>query len=326
MSRGGTSPEAGSGGEPTPPAGGNGGIGATGNGGAADGGMGDGDTGDGGAGDGGAGDGGFGADHVSSQTFKSVAAGWRTSCGIRSDDTVACWGTPPMMGAPPAGPFASVAVSDGACGLRADGSLECWGTGSERPSTSKFRSISLGAGYHCGITLEGSLDCWGDNNEGRDPPTDGPYRVVSMTHIGCLLRTDGTLTCWSWDSNPIGRAPPPGEFEAISVGGGHACGLRPGGELVCWGDRVPAGQPLGGTFREVAAGRSGNRSDELSFSCALRSTGELVCWGDADAAKSAPATGSFRSVSAGWHHACAVRDDSRVVCWGSDEYGQVTPP
>ena len=64
--------------------------------------------------------------------FSAVSAGGRHSCGLRADETVACWGSNEYgQSDAPAGLFS--AVSAGylhSCGLRADQTAECWGNNS----------------------------------------------------------------------------------------------------------------------------------------------------------------------------------------------------
>ena len=55
-----------------------------------------------------------------------VMAQWPTTCGVRTDGTVECWGDEYLSQAP-AGTFA--AVSAGVwhtCGIRTNGTVSCW--------------------------------------------------------------------------------------------------------------------------------------------------------------------------------------------------------
>ena len=56
-------------------------------------------------------------------SFASVSAGWQHTCGVRSDGSVACWGSDRFgQATPPAGSFDSVSAGwQHTCGVRSDG-------------------------------------------------------------------------------------------------------------------------------------------------------------------------------------------------------------
>src|SRR5262245_36107765 len=98
---------------------------------------------------------------------QTVGAGSGSTCIIRNDGSLACWGwgRPP----PPDGTFASVASDDGgACGIRNDGSLLCWGFDpelselSEAPPQGRFATVAVSGGSGCGLQTDGRISCWGD--------------------------------------------------------------------------------------------------------------------------------------------------------------------
>jgi len=83
--------------------------------------------------------------------FKYLGAGALHTCGIKNDDTVACWG---------------LGTTAGDC----QGQGEC---GQAMPPADKFQQIAGGDTNTCGIKLDGSLACWGSNTGGRStPPAD----------------------------------------------------------------------------------------------------------------------------------------------------------
>src|SRR5581483_12476461 len=68
-----------------------------------------------------------------SGNFKAVSAGPYHACGVRSADSVVCWGTDAYgdTNAPP-GSFKSVSAGwRHTCGIKADDSVVCWGDDSD---------------------------------------------------------------------------------------------------------------------------------------------------------------------------------------------------
>ena len=190
------------------------------------------------------------------------------------------------------------------CGLRPEGTVECWGSGSSswhqreleglpyHGPEGVFAAISTGLGYGCGLRLSGEVDCWGDedgNLYGVLDAPDGSFVDISgQRRRTCGLRPEGMVECWGGVGELLAgvEAPVPdvvfpgGTFAAISVGGAHVCGLRPGGEVACWGTNWfgQADAPPG-RFVAIDAG--------VSHSCGLRGDGTIACWGEdsLDAAK-----------------------------------------
>ena len=254
----------------------------------------------------------------------SVSAGYDHTCGVRSDGSVACWGSNEDGEAtPPAGSFDSVSAGGAhTCGLRSDGSVACWGWdgyGQATPPAGSFDSVSAGGSHTCGVRSNGSAACWGYNEYGQATPPAGSFDSVSAGggHT-CGLRSDGSVACWG--NNWIGEATPAaGSFDSVSAGGDHTCGVRSDGSVACWGyNGSRAATPPAGSFVSVSAG--------WEHTCGVRSDGSVACWGLNSDGQATPPAGSFNSVSAGRYHTCGVRSDGSVACWGSDEYGEATPP
>ena len=256
--------------------------------------------------------------------FTSVSAGEFHTCGIRTDGTVACWGSNQYgQAAPPDGVFSSVSAGDRhTCGVRIDGTVACWGSnqyGQAAPPDRGFSSVSAGAAHTCGVRSDSTLECWGASQPGMLAPP-GRFRAMDVGRsLGCGLISGGIIECWGDNPSHDVTVLPGGEIyqamsgvAAISPQGGN-CGLLADGALVCWSD-VPDGQaPPDGVFKSV-----GDR-------CAVRITGEAVCWDLDYNILPNPPEGSFDFVSAGGHHTCGIEPGGDVGCWGADWNGQATP-
>jgi hypothetical protein len=136
--------------------------------------------------------------------FKQISSGDITSCGIRLDDTVACWG----IGVPGIAPTSDLcAAQDG---------------GQALPPTGTFKQISVGFRTACGVKNDDTLVCWGMGKTddgcnatgacGQAMPPSGTFTqvAVSFTHA-CAIRSNGKIACWG--SKTGGRSLPPAELQ-----------------------------------------------------------------------------------------------------------------
>lgn len=86
-------------------------------------------------------------------TFLHVAAGITTTCGIRTDGTLACWG--------------AGTESSSACGT------DIGRCGQALPPPGAFSEVAVGFSHACAIRVGGKVVCWGSNTGGRGtPPAD----------------------------------------------------------------------------------------------------------------------------------------------------------
>jgi probable HAF family extracellular repeat protein len=261
-------------------------------------------------------------------TFLQTDAGNYTTCEVKLDGQLSCWGDPAYgMTTPPAGAFIKVSVGDAhACGLRADGTLSCWGDsayGKNAPpvaSRDHFTDVYAAIRHSCAIKTDGSALCWGWNAYGQASPPSGnnTYSQISagMTHT-CAVKTNGALSCWG--DNTYGKATPPaGTFTEVTSGWDYNCALKTDGTVVCWGDntygqRTPSTGSA--TYTHVSAG--------YNHSCASKSDNTVVCWGRNDFSQASPPADGFIQVSAGGdYHTCGVRIDGTLRCWGRSNVGQ----
>jgi alpha-tubulin suppressor-like RCC1 family protein len=107
--------------------------------------------------------------------YSQVSAGGNHTCGVKTDGTVACWGSNNEFASdkvvgqaePPGGTFTSVSAGDCyTCGVKTDGTVACWGEndyGQATPPTGIFISVSAGGAHACGVKTDGTVACWGYN-------------------------------------------------------------------------------------------------------------------------------------------------------------------
>ena len=257
-----------------------------------------------------------GATQLSAGEFHSVA--------LRTDGSIACWGTddPDLLTAPP-NTFANVSAGTGhSVALRKNGVIVCWGRNHSKQLNApkgKFRAVSAGAGYSVALRKSGAIACWGEGDDGQLNPPKGKFIAVSagLKH-GLGIRQDGTIVAWGNDQYGLHDAPD-GKFIAASAGGAHSIGLREDGTITCWG-----GSSLGqcdaptGQFAAVSAGHA--------HSVGLREDGTIVCWGDNKRGQCDAPEGRFLAISAGMNHNVALREDGAIVCWGDNSLGQCDAP
>ena|GEM_PF-407342 len=242
-------------------------------------------------------------DRPESVKYEAISAGFETTCAVRSDGKVACWGvggwydklgpgvsespTPVEISVPDNPKFVSVsALEDHICATAVSGEVYCWGYN--------------GAGQPLGRVTPGS---W---YSGVPAPVDFSKQPTSVSvgyYFGCMTTADGKVYCWGYnDRGQLGttaggtraipqelQSPPAGEtFVSVSAGRTHACALAASGEIYCWGfdfsGRFGAGggyesttpvrvqRPVGKTFSQVDVGRD--------ITCALTTDGLAYCWGE----------------------------------------------
>lgn len=97
-------------------------------------------------------------------TFEAISAGSHSSCGLRTDDAVVCWGAgADLVDYLDITDLETISTGDYfTCGLRTDGSIDCWGSipfGSA--NTGANQAVSAGSGYACGLRNDGTIRCNG---------------------------------------------------------------------------------------------------------------------------------------------------------------------
>ena len=228
---------------------------------------------------------------------------------------------------PPEGQFKSVSVGLGLdCGVKVDNSAACWGVGPDssdewNPPDGKYTSISVGDFHACGIRTDQTVVCWGSNEGfdgdflGQATPPDGPFEVINAeTYHTCGFRPNGEIRCW-------------GSIVGGVDGEVQVCEQQPDGTTECWVDEevTAAQRAWGGWPGDAPDGDLKAIDGDQDGSCALWDGGHIRCWGYGGT-NDAPPPGIFTAVTVGKEHGCGLRPDGSVECWGDDEFGQASPP
>ncbi|HRI16794.1 MAG TPA: hypothetical protein PLX89_27700 [Verrucomicrobiota bacterium] len=222
--------------------------------------------------------------------FVAVAGGNQHGVALRSDGTVAAWGSLQFREAvtAPAGLNGVVAIAAGyyhTVALRGNGEVVGWGGETVPEGLNRVKSIAARYRLSAAIRFDGSLAVWGVAEWGETNVPAGLARVaeVALGYVAVAARTeDGGVTAWGVP----GSQAPAGLSEVVSIkaGSSHFLALKRDGTVVAWGDNS-SGQT------NVPAGLS-----------------------------------NVVAIAAGYSHSVALTQAGRVVAWGSNREGQTSIP
>jgi alpha-tubulin suppressor-like RCC1 family protein len=283
--------------------------------------------------------------------FIQVKANMSFTCGLKSDQTVWCWGE----------------NGDGQLG---DGT----NTDASRPvqvsGLTGVTSIETGAAnFACALKTNHTMWCWGSNFAGQlgngnstssNVPVQTNISSVSQISAGyahtCALKTDGTVWCWGWNiyqmlgdgthnwSNSPVRATSLTGVTQVRSGWWSNCVVLADATMRCWGISNVGQLGDGSTGVETGTpvtptGLTGvvKLSDAIGQTvCALAANRTLKCWGmndhgqlgignttDQNSPVSIPAISDVASVSTTTATTCAVKTDGTPWCWGWGYWGQL---
>lgn len=178
----------------------------------------------------------------------SVALGEWHTCGIKTDNSLWCWGD----------------NTAGGIGHGVDPGILSFTEPVSLGDTRDWASVTLGSGYTCALKLDASAWCWGFNSSGQtsdnvlesNRPAINVMPGSSWTHITagyqstCGIQSSQTL--WCWGLNDYGQLglnhklipPTPGHvavgslWQDVGIGNQHACGIKTDGTLWCWGSNL----------------------------------------------------------------------------------------
>jgi alpha-tubulin suppressor-like RCC1 family protein len=234
-----------------------------------------------------------------------LAVGANTSCAIRGNHSLVCWGNN-SQGALATGGTANALTPTPVLGL----------DGLKIVGVSQLRTM-------CALTDRGALYCWGQNENGslgvgdliaRYTPTEvttltTPIRsVAAHGEAVCALDIDGNGSCW-------------GKDDVGEVGNGTTVTAYP--------FAVPSPAPLTSLTHVTEL------TDGITAGCAIERNGQLSCWGSnyrgqlgvgdtVDRDVPTPvALAAVRSVTIGDGHVCAINEHDALYCWGDNSLGQL---
>ena len=288
-------------------------------------------------------------------TFRDVAAGYRHTCAIATNDRAFCWGLNDR------GQLGSGTTSTGEAPVLVIGGQF-------------FQSLSAGWFHTCGLTRTSEVYCWGDNSVGqlgsaggttgtprRVAGIDGPVQSVSAGYQHtCVTTVAGAVYCWGVDDfGQLGNggttatcvntavqrcAVTPQKVAStlvlsrVTAGEFHTCAIAIDFAAYCWGwnsNGQIGNLGAGGAIFNAPTRTISNRQYAFvdagaRHNCAVTSAERLECWGrnffgeigvTAGIALSAPnpmtTTQQFRDIDVGETHSCALSADGRAFCWGS---------
>ena len=282
---------------------------------------------------------------------RSVAAGGNTTCAVRTDESLWCWG--------------SIDTS-------IDSALRVMRTNVHTPTQIPIglvRTVAVGPYHACAIQIDGQLWCWGKNRFGQlgiNSTNDSVIPVPVLNHFFTAVSVGTDHTCaidtqkavWCWGLNAQHRLGLPGnksklvptripKVTATSVGAGDAftCVLNTVKKVQCWG-RNQFGQlgAIAGKPRVIPTTVPVKNVTSLSvgseFACATTQVATTWCWGrnrfgqlanGSNISKARPqkvytslVMGSLSTIAIGNSHACGIGSvGSAMWCWGLGTSGQL---
>ncbi|MEU8663937.1 RCC1 domain-containing protein, partial [Actinoplanes philippinensis] len=265
--------------------------------------------------------------------WRSVVAGTNTTCGVRDDGTLWCWGLLPRRKTVTApqriGDLTTwTGVSAGEehlCARRADATLWCWGVNAgevlgnritttprtpvpaRREIATTWAQVAAGDSHTCGRDTRGRVWCWGFDGFGQRGDAAGAGRndPIGLTGVAaidvkgdtsCALGADRRLWCWGSGVETPRLVTGDRDWTHVAVGNLATCGVRAGASLWCWGVNQRG---------QVGDGTVENRAQPTRIG-----------------------TDGWLTAGGGYQHTCGIRTDHSLWCWGDNrslQLGSIIP-
>lgn len=246
-------------------------------------------------------------------TYRKVSAGVGTTCAIRSEGTLWCWGHnqggPLATGdrAPHATPVAigsehdweDVTIGSGmACGLRAGGRLHCWGSpdygatneaplGPEvlkEPTLIEGTWTALGSHFYETLAVRADGSLWSTKNDGVFVPVQGFEGHAASVSVGPVstqvVDTNGALFRLYFETDEQVTQTP--ELPGVTFGSALAsaygrCAVGADHRMYCGDDYSTIMKP----FAPLGDGHADWTTVGVgaAFGCGSRRDGSIWCWG-----------------------------------------------
>jgi serine protease len=264
------------------------------------------------------------------QLGSAHSSGGYHRCGIKSDNTIQCWGrdlTGPTE-VPPGVTAKHIATGAGhTCIIQLDNSLACWGWDIngpiDAPNGLKAKQVAISQYSSCAINMDDSLTCWGQGELADSVPEDIRLRQITLGYErACGILLDSTVSCWGAPNN-LGESNLPRDLLAkqVVLSASYSCALKLDNTVECWGelDRFHKAPKDLGIIEQIASGNGAM--------CSLNMLGVVRCWGNSGHGQTdVPAELVAKQITMNGRSACALTVDSNILCWGQNAYGETEPP
>ena len=279
---------------------------------------------------------------VLAPTAQVLAGGLGHSLAIKSDDTVAAWGSDSNdQRNVPTGLTNVTAVSGGqfsSLALNSGGTVTAWGyrftngafgLNDATVVASLTNIIAISAGNEHGLALDanGAVTAWGlDTSTQATVPSGLTSNVVAVSagfNHSLALKSNGMVVPWGNDTSQQVSGIPIGLSDVVAISGGdnHSLALKKDGTVIAWGNNLLGQLNIPSDLSSVVAISAGG-----NHNLAVKSDGTVVAWGSFGNGQIAVPSNltNVVAVSASGDHSLALKDDGSIVSWGFNGSGQVS--